>query len=192
MTNMLNNEGKHVWTTGRHCDPAMGYLLHTWQCRKINTNIITANVFPEQADWTLTHTTHKHTEQSTIEASIRLDGVTLTDSLIRWSPNEWPSVCREIPQCLPIRCSGHLMSLHNKHTILQLSLLATNYTSRLTLDRTGARKKNHEQITGGLDSSHKCWNAGTDLSRLTLIITFNREGNFFIVLKYEYFDKRYE
>jgi hypothetical protein len=26
-----------------------------------------------------------------------LDGVTLTDSLIRWSPNEWPSACREIP-----------------------------------------------------------------------------------------------
>jgi hypothetical protein len=29
--------------------------------------------------------------------SITLDGVTLTDSLIRWSPNKWPSVCREIP-----------------------------------------------------------------------------------------------
>jgi hypothetical protein len=23
--------------------------------------------------------------------------LTLTDSLLRWSPNEWPSVCREIP-----------------------------------------------------------------------------------------------
>jgi hypothetical protein len=33
----------------------------------------------------------------TIEASITLVGVTLTDSLIRWSPNKWPSVCREIP-----------------------------------------------------------------------------------------------
>jgi hypothetical protein len=40
-------------------------------------------VFREQADWTLTHTSHKDTEQSTIEASITLDGVTLTDSLIR-------------------------------------------------------------------------------------------------------------
>jgi hypothetical protein len=40
---------------------------------------------------------HKHTELSTIEASVTLDGVTLTGSLIRWSPNEWPSVLREIP-----------------------------------------------------------------------------------------------
>jgi hypothetical protein len=47
--------------------------------------------------WTPTHTSHKDTEQSTTEASITLDGVTLTDSLIGWSPNEWPSVCREIP-----------------------------------------------------------------------------------------------
>jgi hypothetical protein len=35
------------------------------------------------ADWTLTHTSHKDTEQSTIEASITLDGVTLTGPLIR-------------------------------------------------------------------------------------------------------------
>jgi hypothetical protein len=35
-----------------------------------------------QADWTLTHTSHKDTEKSTIEASVTLDGVTMTDSLI--------------------------------------------------------------------------------------------------------------
>jgi hypothetical protein len=75
-------------------------------------------VFREQADWTLTHTSHKDTEQCTIEASLTLDGVTLTDSLIRWSPNEWPSVCREIPQCLPMRCSERLISLHNEQSIL--------------------------------------------------------------------------
>jgi hypothetical protein len=40
-------------------------------------------VFSAQADWTLTHTSHKDTEQSTIEASITLDGVPLTDSLTR-------------------------------------------------------------------------------------------------------------
>jgi hypothetical protein len=40
-------------------------------------------VFRAQADWTLTHTSHKDTQQSTVEASITLDGVTLTDSLIR-------------------------------------------------------------------------------------------------------------
>jgi hypothetical protein len=51
-------------------------------------------VFRAQADWSLTHTSYKDTdqstietsittEQSTIEASITLDGVTLTDSLIR-------------------------------------------------------------------------------------------------------------
>jgi hypothetical protein len=32
-------------------------------------------------------------------AFITIDGVTRTDPLIRWSPNEWPSVCREIPMC---------------------------------------------------------------------------------------------
>jgi hypothetical protein len=45
-----------------------------------------------QAGWTLTDTSHKDAEQSTIGAYITLDGVTLTDSLIRLSPNEWPSV----------------------------------------------------------------------------------------------------
>jgi hypothetical protein len=29
--------------------------------------------------------------------SVSHTGVTLTDLLMRWSPNEWPSVCREIP-----------------------------------------------------------------------------------------------
>jgi hypothetical protein len=40
-------------------------------------------VFRAQADLTLTHTSHKDTGQSTIEFSITLDGITLTDSLIR-------------------------------------------------------------------------------------------------------------
>jgi hypothetical protein len=40
-------------------------------------------VFGAQADWILTHTSHKGTEQSTIETSNTLDAVTLTDSLIR-------------------------------------------------------------------------------------------------------------
>jgi hypothetical protein len=35
-------------------------------------------VFSAQADWTLTHTSHKDTEQSTMEAFITLDGVKLT------------------------------------------------------------------------------------------------------------------
>jgi hypothetical protein len=39
-------------------------------------------MFRAQADWTLTHTSHKGTEQSTIEASITLDGVTRTNSLL--------------------------------------------------------------------------------------------------------------
>jgi hypothetical protein len=69
-------------------------------------------VFKVQADWTLTDT-----EQSTIEVFTTLDGVTLVDPLIRWSPNEWSSVCREIPQCLPIRCSGRLVSLQNEHPL---------------------------------------------------------------------------
>jgi hypothetical protein len=40
-------------------------------------------LFKLQADWTLTHTNHKDTDQNTTAASIRLDGVTLADSLIR-------------------------------------------------------------------------------------------------------------
>jgi hypothetical protein len=36
-----------------------------------------------QADSTLTYTSHKDTEQSTIEASATLDGVTETDPVIR-------------------------------------------------------------------------------------------------------------
>jgi hypothetical protein len=45
-------------------------------------------MFSAQADWTLIHTTHKDTEQSTVEASITLDGVTMIDPLTRCSPNE--------------------------------------------------------------------------------------------------------
>jgi hypothetical protein len=62
------------------------------------------------------HTSHNDTEQSTIEASATLDGVTLTDPLIRWSPNE----CLQFDgryQCLPIRWSGRLISLRNEHSI---------------------------------------------------------------------------
>jgi hypothetical protein len=44
-------------------------------------------MFRVQANWTWTHTSHKDTEESAIEASITLDGITMTDSLIRWSPN---------------------------------------------------------------------------------------------------------
>jgi hypothetical protein len=44
-------------------------------------------VFSAQADWTLTHASHKETEQSATEASVTLDGVRLTDPLIRSSPN---------------------------------------------------------------------------------------------------------
>jgi hypothetical protein len=54
-------------------------------------------MFSAQAACTLTNTGHEDTKQSTIEAPIRLDDVTPTDPLIRWSPNEWPSVCREVP-----------------------------------------------------------------------------------------------
>jgi hypothetical protein len=57
-----------------------------------------------------------NTQHSTIEASITLDGLTRTDSLLRWPPNEWPSVCRK-HHCLPIRCSERLISLNNEHPI---------------------------------------------------------------------------
>jgi hypothetical protein len=68
------------------------------QCKlRVNKVIQIYRVFSAQADWTLNDTSHKDTEQSTVQACITLNGVTLTDSLIRWSPNEWHSVCREIP-----------------------------------------------------------------------------------------------
>jgi hypothetical protein len=50
-------------------------------------------VFSAQADRILTHTNHKDTEWSIMEAYIILDGV----ALIMWSPNEWSSVYRVIP-----------------------------------------------------------------------------------------------
>jgi hypothetical protein len=40
-------------------------------------------VFSAQAKQTLAHMSHKDTQQSTIEASVTFDGVTLNDSLIR-------------------------------------------------------------------------------------------------------------
>jgi hypothetical protein len=59
-------------------------------------------VFSVRADWTLTHTSHKDTEQSTIEASITLDGVNtdwLTDKVItEWMTFSLPedtSVCQD-------------------------------------------------------------------------------------------------
>jgi hypothetical protein len=106
-----------VFPTNKYSPPP------TWMQKKsfvecpLSLYVCLCRVFRAQADWTLTHTSHKDTEQSTIEASITLDGGTLTETLIRWSPNEWPSVCREIPQCLPIRCSGRLISLQNEHSI---------------------------------------------------------------------------
>jgi hypothetical protein len=68
------------------------------------------------------------TEQSTMEASITLDGVTLTDSLLTWSPNEWPSVYREI-----LVCADKMFWTANKPaqwTLYTFVLLcSTNYTA---------------------------------------------------------------
>jgi hypothetical protein len=82
-----------------HVDKSLSELLYIWyillsQHHIDNTN--SPSVFRAQADWALIHMSHRETEQSTIEASITLGGVTLNDSLIGWSPNEWPSVCWEI------------------------------------------------------------------------------------------------
>jgi hypothetical protein len=90
-------------------------------------------VFREQADLTLRHMNHKGKEQSTTEASI-----TLTDSLIRWSPNELPSVCLEIPVYADnMLCTSK--SLRNEHSILSVisiylscSLISWVYEIRLS------------------------------------------------------------
>jgi riboflavin synthase alpha subunit len=76
-------------------------------------------VFRAQADWTLTHTSHKVTEQIAIEASITLDGVTLTDYRMN-----------DLHQCLPIRCSGRLISLQNKHSKFKNCLHRCQLTSQ--------------------------------------------------------------
>jgi hypothetical protein len=55
----------------------ISYTFIKVKCLKSNIY----KVFRAQADWTLTYTSHKDTEQSTVEASITLYGVTLTDSL---------------------------------------------------------------------------------------------------------------
>jgi hypothetical protein len=80
--------------------------------------------FRAQAHWTLTHMSHKNTEKSTVETSITLDGVTLTDSLIRWSRMNDFQFARRY-QCLSIRYSGRLVSLHNEHRILSVSFYSS-------------------------------------------------------------------
>jgi hypothetical protein len=62
--------------------------LHLYCIRALIDFISIYRMFSAQADWILTHTAHKYTEHSTIEVYITLDGVTQTDPLIRWSPNE--------------------------------------------------------------------------------------------------------
>jgi hypothetical protein len=65
----------------------MGCNLKIHGCAAWPTYVRTSGyiyrVFSAQTDWTLTHTSLKDTEQSTIEPSIILDGVTLTGPLIR-------------------------------------------------------------------------------------------------------------
>jgi hypothetical protein len=60
------------------------------------------------------------------ETSVTLDGATLTDWLIRWSSNEWQSVWRGIPLCLPITHSEklprRLISLQNEHLLEQMEV----------------------------------------------------------------------
>jgi hypothetical protein len=54
------------------------------------------------------------TEQSTIESSITVDGITLTGPLNRWSPNEWHSVCWEVTVSV-----NKMFWTSNEHPILQ-------------------------------------------------------------------------
>jgi hypothetical protein len=80
-TNLIANDVKNMENRQKYCK---------------KHQVCTKRVFSAQADRTLTHRSHKNTEHSTIETSITFDGVTLTDSLIRRSPNELPSFCPEI------------------------------------------------------------------------------------------------
>jgi hypothetical protein len=91
-----------VFSVNSYMKKDQGY---TKEFRRRLMPLIPYRVFRAQADWTLTHTSHKNTEQSTIEASITLDGVTLTDLLMKWSRNNYLQFAGRY-QCLPIRCSG--------------------------------------------------------------------------------------
>jgi hypothetical protein len=60
------------------------YDVHEW----INGKFISGNYnytgcSEHRLEWTFTHTSHKDTKQSTIEASVTFDGITLTDALSR-------------------------------------------------------------------------------------------------------------
>jgi hypothetical protein len=80
-------------------------------------------VFSASADWTMSRTIHKDTEQSTIDASVTLDGVTLTHRSGDHRMNDLQFAGRY--QCLPIRCSGRLISLRNEHSIQWNMLFST-------------------------------------------------------------------
>jgi hypothetical protein len=64
------------------CSKNVTYETEIW-LGDVLIYMVIYRVFKAEADWTLTHMSHKDTEQSTIEASITLYGVTLPDSLIR-------------------------------------------------------------------------------------------------------------
>jgi hypothetical protein len=124
-------------------------------------------VFRAQAGWTLTHTSH--TEESTTEASITLDGITLTDSLIRWSTNEWPFVFREIPQWLPIRWCGRLISLHNK-----LSL--SHYIYKLNSINSVIRNSHMRQSLTVIQHYMKEWNTHLQALQKTSSLLVNHDS----------------
>jgi hypothetical protein len=71
--------------------------------------------------------------QSTVDASITLDGVTLTESLIRWSLKELPSVYREIPVS-----AGKMFWTSNKPaqwTLYRIRAYTTEKTKRVLVIR---------------------------------------------------------
>jgi hypothetical protein len=75
----------------------------------------------QRAVWLQTHTSHRDTEQSTIEAYITLDGITWTHCSGDHRINDLQFAGRY--QCLPI-CSGSLIRLQNEHPIYRPYLLA--------------------------------------------------------------------
>jgi hypothetical protein len=96
-----------------------------------NTDGFLSTIWPiitgvqRRADWTLTHTRHKDTEQSTIETSITLDGVTLTDHRM----NDLQFAGRY--QCLSIRYRGRLISPQNEHSIYEIGWIGEEmYSAR--------------------------------------------------------------
>jgi hypothetical protein len=75
---LLSGNEQSLWRT-----EVSELILHCTALWLAQFDVHFYRMFRAQADSTLTHTSHKEPEKCTIEASVTLDDVTLTHSLIK-------------------------------------------------------------------------------------------------------------